>query len=129
MSSNRLIYDECEYKKKLQDSTSPLSYSLYTGKYENCAKCRIELGVVGGNGVSIFNGNLVDLESELRGQFRLNSKCPSNMYSPNCGPENKSTLKNTPRDCIDKNLKHQAACQMHYYPRVPTMELPKPSTC
>ena len=61
MSSNRLIYDECAYKKSLQQSTDPLEYSLYTGKYENTAKCRIELGSVGGNGVSLFNGNLVDL--------------------------------------------------------------------
>ena len=70
MSSNRLIYDTCAYKKRLLESTGPLNYSMYTGKYENCAKCRVEFGTVGGNGVSLFNGNLVDLESDLRGQTR-----------------------------------------------------------
>ena len=54
MSSNRLMYDTCAYKQKLNESTEPLNYSLYTGKYENCAKCRIEFGTVGGNGVSLF---------------------------------------------------------------------------
>ena len=65
MSSNRLMYDSCAYEKSLQQSTSPLDYALYTGKYENTAKCRIEFGLVGGNGVSQYSGNLVDLESDL----------------------------------------------------------------
>ena len=43
MSSNRLMYDSCAYKQKLGESTSPLNYNLYTGKYENCAKCRVDL--------------------------------------------------------------------------------------
>ena len=58
MSSNRLMYDSCAYKQKLGESTSPLNYNLYTGKYENCAKCRVEFGTVGGNGVSLFNGKI-----------------------------------------------------------------------
>ena len=44
MSSNRLMYDACAYKKRLQESTTPLDYTLYPGKFENCSKCRIELG-------------------------------------------------------------------------------------
>ena len=62
MSSNRLMYDTCAYKKRLDESVGPLNYTLYPGKYENCSKCRIELGTVGGNNVSLFSGNLVDLE-------------------------------------------------------------------
>ena len=34
MSSNRLCYDKCAYDKKLKQSTSPLDYNLYTGKFE-----------------------------------------------------------------------------------------------
>lgn len=116
MSSNRLIYDSCAYQKNLQQSTSPLDYMLYTGKYENCAKCRIEFGVVGGNGVSLFSGNLVDLESDLRGQTRQASLCPSTMYVPN--------QQNT-----HPPLSHQASCQMQYYPRVPMPEKSKVTSC
>ncbi len=105
MSSNRLCYDKCAYEKKLQQSTSPLNYNLYTGKYENTAKCRIEFGTVGGNGVSLYSGNLVDLESELRGQTRLTSQCPSTKFNPNTAPK--------PR------LNHQASCQMQYFPPTP----------
>ena len=52
MSSNRLIYDTCAYKKTLDQSVGPLSYVLNPIKYENCNKCRMELGLVGGTAVS-----------------------------------------------------------------------------
>ena len=84
MSSNRLMYDTCAYKKRLDESVGPLNYTLYPGKYENCSKCRIELGSVGGNNVSLFSGNLVDLESDLRGQTRKASLAPSKKYHPKC---------------------------------------------
>ena len=116
MSSNRLSYDACAYQKNLQQSTGPLDYAMYTGKYENCAKCRIEFGVVGGNAVSLFSGNLVDLESDLRGQTRIASLCPKTMYNPE--------QKSNPRQLV-----HQASCQMQYYPKTPMPEPVKPSGC
>ena len=130
MSSNRLIYDECAYKKTLQQSTDPLNYALYTGKYENSAKCRIELGSVGGNGVSLFNGNLVDLESDLRGQTRQTSLCPCDKYGPDCSNSK----------CSDKSgnvvkygskipLNHQPSCQMTNYPKVPMPDKSNRSSC
>ena len=128
MSSNRLIYDSCAYQKNLQQSTDPLQYALYTGKYEITAKCRIELGTVGGNAVSLFNGNLVDLESDLRGQTRPNSLCPCDKYDPsrtesNCAPNSKTPYgKNLP-------LKHQQSCQMMNYPKVPMPQKPMDSKC
>jgi hypothetical protein len=116
MSSNRLSYDACAYQKTLQQSTGPLDYMLYTGKYENCAKCRIEFGVVGGNGVSLYSGNLVDLESDLRGQTRKASLCPSTMYHP-------------PAKNQQPQLAHQPSCQMQYYPKVPMPKPVQPSGC
>ena len=112
MSSNRLKYDKCAYEKSLQQSTSQIDYLLYNGKYENCAKCRIEFGLVGGNGVSLFSGNLVDLESDLRGQTRIASQCPNTMYKPSEVPE---------------QLVHQPSCQIQYYPKVPIPEQKKQS--
>ena len=118
MSSNRLIYDNCAYKKNLQESTSPLNYSLYPGKFENCSKCRIELGVVGGNSVSLFSGNLVDLESDLRGQTRPASLCPKEKYQPGCPYSGREGIPcgsfNTQQKLIN-----QPACQMQSYPKIP----------
>ena len=84
MSSNRLIYDTCESENRIQESTGPLSYIINPIKYENCNKCRMELGIVGGNAVSQIKGNLVDLECDLRGQTRPASLCPDKHYQPNC---------------------------------------------
>jgi len=122
MSSNRLIYDSCAYKKSLDQSIGPLNYSMYTGKYENCSKCRIELGSVGGNGVSLFSGNLVDLESDLRGQTRNASNCPSKHYQPPCKdcPGNTSGIPCDKPECRPPMV-HQPGCQMvRYPPTVPT---------
>ena len=83
MSSNRLIYDNCEYKTKLNESTNPLNYMLNPIRYENCNKCRMELGVVGGTAVSHIQGNLVDLETDLMGITRKASLCPSQKFSSN----------------------------------------------
>lgn len=86
MSYNRAIYDPCAYGKRLDESTSVLSWNLDPNKFYNCNDCRIEFGVVGGNNVSRTKGNLVDLESELRNQTRLYSHCPGRKYIPNCAP-------------------------------------------
>ncbi len=45
---------------------------------------RIEFGTVGGTNVSHIKGNLVDLETELRGTTRLQSKCPTLKYQNPC---------------------------------------------
>ena len=76
MSSNRLMYDTCEYKTRIGESVGPLEYMLNPIRYENCNKCRMELGTVGGTNVSHIKGNLVDLETDLRGQTRRHTKCP-----------------------------------------------------
>jgi len=129
MSSNRLKYDTCAYEKFLNESTGPFAYSMYPGKYENCAKCRIELGQVGGNGVSLFSGNLVDLESDLRGQSRPASLCPKNKYQPMCKKPNPN-CDGLPCDPASQYpLVNQPSCQMVRYPPVPQPPQYKPQGC
>ena len=100
MSNTRLSHDECNYKGSLDRSVYPSQYQMYPGKYENSSRCRMELGVMGGNGVSLYGGNLVDLESDLRGITRKASKCNENSHKPSDG---------------DKQLVHQPSCQMHTF--------------
>ena len=129
MSSNRLIYDQCAYKKRMQESTGSYSYSMYQGKYDNSSKCRIELGQVGGNGVSLYSGNLVDLESDLRGQSRPASLCPSKKFHPECTvPSNGRCSLGLP--CApNNNLVHQKSCQMVTYPPTPQVPPFKEASC
>lgn len=134
MSSNRLMYDTCAYSKKLDQSVGPLSYVLNPMKYENCQKCRHELGIVGGTAVSHIKGNLVDLENDLRGATRANTQCPDNKYKPQNG--NSLTIKGAgcgESRTVDTNLVHLPSCQMIRYkptPLPPAMDLsncPAPS--
>lgn len=127
MSSNRLIYDTCAYAKKIDESVGPLSYVLNPMKYENCQKCRHELGLVGGTAVSHIKGNLVDLENDLRGTTRQNTKCPARKYAPS--KDGKITIAG--KSCgkervIDTSLQHLPSCQMIRYkptPLPPAMNL------
>jgi hypothetical protein len=84
MSFNRLHYDTCAYKNDLAQSVGTLGYMLYPGRYENMSNSRIEFGIVAGNDVSIIKGNMVDLESDLRNQTKLASKCPQLQYLNPC---------------------------------------------
>ncbi len=122
MSSNRLMYDTCAYKKRLDESTGPLAYHLNPLKYENCQKCRMELGILGGPTVSQIKGNLVDLENDLRGQTRNLSDCPEKKYHPG------KPILTKGDDChkarkVDTELLHLPSCQMIRYKPVP---LPPP---
>lgn len=131
MSSNRLSYDTCAYKVDLEQSTGPLSYAMNPMKYENCSKCRMELGIVGGTAVSHIKGNLVDLENDLRGQTRQASLCPMQHYKPGCSEPTQcqtQQLKIEGTACaagktIDTSLVHLPPCQMVRYKPVP---LPPP---
>jgi len=129
MSFNRAMYDPCAYDKRLDESTSVLTYQLDPNKFYNCNECRIEFGVVGGNAVSRFEGNLVDLESDLRNQTRLYSQCPDRKFLPgtivqgestnNCKPGcSKTGLPCGTPNCRNDHLNHLPACQIvQYKPR------------
>jgi hypothetical protein len=130
MSSNRLMYDSCAYEKAINESTGPFAYTMYTGKYENCAKCRIELGQFGGNGVSLFSGNLVDLESDLRGQTRPASLCPKDKFHPSCDRNGKTRCDGLPCAPGKKYpLVNQPSCQMIRYPPIPKESPFQPMSC
>lgn len=75
-SSNRTMYDNCAYQKRLIESTSPLDYYLYEGAYENCGKCKHD---------KFWHPfDLVDQESELKNITRLATRCPQFKYNPRC---------------------------------------------
>ena len=77
MCSNRLIYDKCAYATEIKESTSPLEYNLFRGKYENSIHCPVS------DFTNILEfGNRADVENELYGLSRLGSLCPSLKYNP-----------------------------------------------
>lgn len=76
--SSRLPYDPCAYKKTLNESTAPYSYQMYDGKFENCGKCVYD------HFTRPFDGDVVDVDSDLKNISRPASKCPSRKYNPQC---------------------------------------------
>lgn len=114
MSFNRLQYDTCAYRKNLKESLNVGCYQMYGGKYDNQNKCRIEFGIIGGNNVSTYKGNQVDLESDLRGQTRPLSLCPKHKYMPVCNQPCTEGLPSGPLDC-NSELTDLPTCQMFSY--------------
>jgi hypothetical protein len=75
-SSNRLIYDTCEYEKRLVESTDPLNYQFFYGKFENCGKH----GCLQKKNNTRYD--VVDVESELKNIVRPGSLCGQFKYNP-----------------------------------------------
>jgi len=103
MSFTRLDYDTCAYAKELEQSTSSLEYLMYKGKYENCKNCPdndnlLDLGVK------------TDIESELRNQNRLSSKCPDKKYDPKKPFEAARTTNPVACDRIPSGLSKPTNC-------------------
>lgn len=84
-SQTRLISDDCAYKRRLHESTSPLLYNINPIAYESCTKCHQAYpgfsGALGGQGFGI-GPDRVDIDSDLRGQTRLLTNCPTHKYNP-----------------------------------------------
>tara|TARA_B110001469_G_C9543615_1_gene269870 strand:- start:427 stop:852 length:426 start_codon:yes stop_codon:yes gene_type:complete len=139
MSSNRLMYDTCEYQTKLQESVGTLEYTLNSMRNENCNKCRMELGTIGGANVSHIKGNLVDLETDLMGITRKASLCPTKKFSSSCATGNMAncspeSIVITGENCgekrvIDTTPVHLRSCNMVRYKPTPMPPKPDYSNC
>lgn len=82
MSFNRSLYDDCTYKNEMNRNVGILGYILNTDPFVHSKNKRNEFGMLGGNAVSHINGNLTDLESDLRSQTRYVSKCCNSVAMP-----------------------------------------------
>ena len=120
MSFTNLIYDDCAAQQYYKQSTAQGCYQFFAGKYINNNECRVNFGIVGGNDVSLYRGNLVDLESDMRGINRDNSLCPKNKFQ---STQPMTTFYDDPR------LAHRRSCDLFCYrPRL-FASMPSAETC
>ena len=83
MSFNRLNYDTGTYKKELNQSVGPGVYHLNKPQV-TCTPCYPIGTNLQKSGASVNkNMNMVDLDSELMGLFRKNSRNPDRKFKPN----------------------------------------------
>jgi hypothetical protein len=131
MSFTRLQYDVCNYKQELGDNVTVLGYLLDPVKYNHCTPCRSELGLVGGNNVSQSKGNLVDLENDLFGINRGQSRCATTRFIPR--NDNKvqgnDLYKETNFPVVDTTPQHLKSCQFFDLMSTPAEPTMKPFTC
>lgn len=100
MASSRLKDDTCEYARAVKQSVDPLSYMLDPTKYIHGRRCRMQLGIVGGNAASTVRGlALVETENDLFNITRHASRCPTKKFTPG-------------RDNLDKPKDHLRSCQL-----------------
>ena len=97
MSFSRMPYDEGAYQHYLKETTGSGSYMLQTPRID-CQACfypsphvRIDK-----NGARVCDRDLIDVDSELMGLSRKDSKCPTQKYLPREGEFCTSTPM---RDC------------------------------
>ena len=101
---------------KNNKNTNIYNYRMFNGQYYNDNTCSTyNIGLASGNNVSIVK-NMVDLESNLRGQDNIISDCIESKHSPYknnnkyklinnkpCGKNEKWNI-STSYDCEDINL-------------------------
>jgi hypothetical protein len=102
-----------------ESKENPQSYDYINTTYINPDPKRHILGIVGGNEVSLIKGNMVDLESDLRGINIPNTFCPWRQYQAPAAKQTEIKRDNTKGSVeIDVRPKHLPTYQMWAYPAV-----------
>ena len=113
MSFTKTKYDECAYKKDLSQSMSVLDHIIEKNRYIHDKQCRHDtIGILQKNSVSNYNlpnVEIVDVESELYGLTRQNTRCPSLKYNKNQCKECKESKSECSSSCV-KHINMHKKC-------------------
>lgn len=100
---------------------NPQMYDRLVSTYIHPKPQRHILGLVGGNEVSLIKGNMVDLESDLRGITLPNTFCPWRKYQATDGASGVTAIKRaTTKGAVQIDVRpaHLPTYQMWAYPAV-----------
>jgi hypothetical protein len=98
---------------------NPQHYNRLVTQQVHSLPQRHILGLFGGNEVSLIKGNMVDLESDLKGIHIPNTFCPSRQYQPPKVDQKEIVRNNTKGEIkIDVQPVHLPVYQMMAYPAV-----------
>jgi len=111
-SSHNVLQDQPEIRAE-----NPQAYDMTPFVYVAKKPARHLLGLVGGNEVSLIQGNRVDLESDLYGITRPNTWCPKREHLPPRVNDTSIKRNNFKTDLkVDIKPAHLPAYQMWAYP-------------
>ena len=98
---------------------NPQHYNYETSQFVNPTPQRHLLGILSGNNVSLIKGNMVDLESDLKGINIPLTSCPWRQYQPPQKDEKEIVRENTKHSLrIHTQKVHLPVYQMMAYPSV-----------
>jgi hypothetical protein len=113
-----------------EKTENPQAYGMTQFVYTSPEPRRHELGLIAGNNVSHIAGNMIDLESDLRGITRPNTFAPWRQYQPPPKSQKEIVRDNTKIQLkIDVQKAHLPAYQMWAYPGMPTPAPIKNEVC
>lgn len=113
-----------------ENKENPQRYTYEVTQFINPTPQRHILGLVGGNEVSLIKGNMVDLESDLRGINIPNTFCPWRQYQPPEENQKKIIRDNVKIDLkINVEAQHLPTYQMWAYPGMPAPLPMKSQVC
>jgi len=100
MAFTGLHYDKCFCKTQIAQATKPYDIIMDKTAYEHPNTCRMNLGLTSGNMVSTVgntreasNGELIDVDSILKGLDKFNSNCNPEQIRVQLHPGKTSDLK------------------------------------
>jgi hypothetical protein len=92
--------DDCALVQKLQESTGPFMYQTDSLVHESKEKCYLGASPFQHNPYRSIPVDSIDIESDLRGQTRILSKCSAQQWNPSMAKKVEPKLK----DCVDQKL-------------------------
>ena len=113
-----------------EQKEDPQRYTYFVTEYVSPKPKRHILGIVGGNEVSVAEGNVVDVESDLKGINIPNTFAPWRQYQP--PPKNQKEIKrDNLKIKLDINVTpmNLPTYQMWAYPGMPTPLVMKNEVC
>jgi len=129
MASLSEAYDSVNLKSHKQDPyENPQSFQRLISEVEHPKTARHQLGLVGGNEVSLTKSNWVDVESDLQGITRPNTDCATRKHLPST---DKIVHRKNPKNdfTINTAMDHLPSAQFWAYPSVVGPEPLKTEVC
>lgn len=134
MYPTRLKYDDYDFAMQKNHDIRKQNYTLMPLKIYNkqsCIATKMQTPggpswpVAKGTGVSATVGNIIDVESELKGLTFDATKCPQKKYQPvnGQGTVKREIRHQTVQVSVDFTKEHKKHCSFH---EIPSLILPKP---
>jgi len=105
------LYDECNLKKKDEESTGPFKW-ITDSVYEHPQSCFVNSSPFMHNHFKHTPSRFVDVENDLRNQTRLLSRCPETRFDPTKQTKHENQLKDCNNNLIPEYTRVNKPCNI-----------------